>query len=402
MARSRRRLWAWTAGLLAAGAVGAGAWAARAPLGEAAAWVATRTREAAEAVDGWATRLRAVAATVPEAEIEERTDLPASYSTLIVIGTSPGDSAFALVAASPEGEPTFTLLPATMLGVVPGYGEFTLGEALAFEGPELAALTVTNELGVRIDEVLPLAPGELAALLPAAVPVDLPVGLFDAADGGLVQVLGSGPQRLAPGLVEMLLVTAGAGDPFDWLQRQAAAWRGILATIAADPQVADRLALALPAGASEAADLLLTAATAEDLLLGAVPLEAVATIGGTALVLTAGAATEFVPARFGHLLLRPGDRPRAEVLNGNGRIGATRLVAEALVHHGFRVVRTDNADRFDYAATVVVAQGAGAQAAAREAAGIVGAPVVYLEEAAPSLVVEVSIIVGQDIPAGEA
>lgn len=353
-------------------------------------------------VRDWATRLRAVAATVPEAEIEERSDLPASHSTLIAIGTGPGDSAFALVAASPEGGPTLTVLPATMLGVVPGYGEFTLGEALAFEGPELAALTVTNELGVRIDEVLPLTPGELAAALPASVAVDLPVALFDAADGGLVQVLGSGPQQLAPGLVEMLLVTAGAGDPFDWLQRQGAAWRGVLAAVTADPEVADRLAAALPAGASEAADLLLAAATAEDLLLGAVPLEAVETVGGSALALAVGAATEFVPARLGHLLLRPGDRPRVEVLNGNGRIGATRLVAEALVRRGFRVVRTDNADRFDYAATVVVAQGLEAQAAAREAAGIVGAPAVYLEEAAPSLVVEVSIIVGLDIPAGEA
>ena len=109
-----------------------------------------------------------------------------------------------------------------------------------------------------------------------------------------------------------------------------------------------------------------------------------------------------MPARLGHLLLRAGERPRVEVLNGNGRIGATRVVAEAVVRRGFRVVRTDNADRFDYATTLVIAQGEEAQEAAREVAGIVGAPAVYLEEAAPSLVVEVSIIVGLDIPAGEA
>ena len=91
-----------------------------------------------------------------------------------------------------------------------------------------------------------------------------------------------------------------------------------------------------------------------------------------------------------------------EVLNGNGRIGATRVVAEALVRRGFRVVRTDNADRFDYTATLVIAQGEAARGAAQEVAGIVGAAVVYLEEAAPSLVIDVSIIVGLDIPAGEA
>ncbi len=55
------------------------------------------------------------------------------------------------------------------------------------------------------------------------------------------------------------------------------------------------------------------------------------------------------------MLLRAGERPRVEVLNGNGRIGATRVVAEAVVRRGFRVVRTDNADRFDYATTLVIA-----------------------------------------------
>jgi hypothetical protein len=207
---------------------------------------------------------------------------------------------------------------------------------------------------------------------------------------------------LAPAAVEMLLVTAGSGDPFEWMQRQGAAWRGILAAVIADPEVADRLAAFSSAGSSVAADLIVTVATADGLLLGAPPVEAVSTAGGEALALSAGAAAEFVPSRLGHLLLMAGDRPRVEVLNGNGRIGATRVVAEAVVRQGFRVVRTDNADRFDYAATLVIAQGEEAQQAAREVAGILGVAAVYLEEAAPSLVVEVSIIVGQDIPAGEA
>jgi len=389
-------------GLLLTAVLAAGGWAARDRLDEAGGWASARGQEAAGAIEGWATRLREVAAAVPEAEIEERTDLTGSRSALIVLGRGPGDSAFALLAVSPEGSPTLTLLPSTLLGVVPGYGEFTLAEALAFEGPELAALTVTNELGVRIDQVLPLPPGALAAALPGAVALDLPVPLFAVEDGGLVQVLGPGPQQLAPSDVEMLLVDAGAGDPFEWLQRQAAAWRGILAVVAADPALADRIAAPVVSGEAAVADLLLAAATAEDLLLGALPVERVTTVTGEALALSAGTATEFVPARLGHLLLRAGERPRVEVLNGNGRIGATRVVAEAVVRRGFWVVRTDNADRFDYAVTLVIAQGEEAQEAAREVAGIVGAEVVYLEEAAPSLVVEVSIIVGLDIPAGEA
>jgi hypothetical protein len=383
------------AALLVLGALTAGGWVGRAWLGEAVARASSRVEE-------WATRLQDIAASVPQAEIEERTGLTGSHSALIVLGEGPGDCAFALLALSPEGVPSLTLLPSTLLGVVPGYGEFTLAEALAFEGPELAALTVVNELGVRLDEVVALGTGDLAAALPAAMTVDLPVPLLTAEDGGLRQVLGAGVQPLAPAAVEMLLVTPGSGDAFEWMQRQGAAWRGILAAVAADPEVADHLAAFSSAGNSVAADLMVTAATADGLLLGAPPVEAVATVGGEALALSAGTAAEFVASRLGHLLLMAGDRPRVEVLNGNGRIGATRVVAEAVVRQGFRVVRTDNADRFDYATTLVVAQGEDAQQAAREVAGILGVPTVYLEEAAPSLVVEVSIIVGQDIPAGEA
>ena len=401
MPRPERRRWWWAGAALLLAALAAAAWAGRGPLGEAAGWVSARAQDGAAAVAGWASRLRDVAATVPEAEIEERTGVTGSRSVLIVLGSGPGDCAFALVAVAPDAPPTLTLLPSSLLGVVPGYGEFTLAEALAFEGPDLAGLTVANELGVRLDEVLSLPAGDLAKALPALVAVDLPVPLYVPAGEGPAQALAAGPQQVPAATVELLLVTAGEGSPFEWLQRQGAAWRGVLAAVVADPGVADRLAAPRPPG-SGLADLLLAAATADDLLLGALPVESVTTLGGDALAPSAEAATEFVPARLGHLLLRAGERPRVEVLNGNGRIGATRVVAEAVVRRGFRVVRTDNADRFDYASTLVIAQGEEAQGAAREVAGIVGVPTVYLEEAAPSLVVEVSIIVGLDIPAGEA
>ena len=392
---SRSRWW-WVAGPLLTAGLATGGWRG-APDGAGWAPPGCRTRGA---VEGWATRLREVAAAVPEAEIEERTDLTGSRCALVVLGRGPGDSAFALLALSPEGLPTLTLLPPTLLGVVPGYGEFTLAEALVFEGPELAALTIANELGLRIDQVLALPPGALAAALPGAVTLDLPVPLFAAEDGGLVQVLGPGSSSSPRPLSRCCWSPPGPGDPFEWLQRQGAAWRGILAVVAADPAVADRIA-ASPSGGDGGGRPATGGGDRRGPAAGGIPGGA-GHRTGEALALSAGAATEFVPARLGHLLLMAGERPRVEVLNGNGRIGATRVVAEAVVRRGFRVVRTDNADRFDYAATLVVAQGEEAQEAAREVAGIVGAAAVYLEEAAPSLVVEVSIIVGLDIPAGEA
>jgi hypothetical protein len=386
--------------VVAALVLGTAGWLGRAALSTASVWVGERVREGTARVEGWATKLRRLSATVPSREAEARTGPSGSLSALVVVGSGPGDCAFALLAQSPEGEDTVTLLPQDLLGVVPGYGEFTLAEALAFEGPNLAALTVVNVLGVRLDWVLALAPGDLALALPASVPVDLPVPLFVERDGRTVNVLASGAQQVPPASVESLLVTEGVGDDFEWLQRQGAAWRGILATVAADPAVADRLAAFSPAGTGEVGGLLTALATADDLVVGSPPVEPAA--AGGALVLSPEAATVFVPQRLGHLLLRTGDRPRVEVLNGNGRIGATRVVAEALVRRGFLLVRTDNADRFDYRTTVVIAEGSEAVPAAQEAAGVIGAGSVYVEEAAPSQVVDVSIIVGLDIPAGEA
>ncbi len=47
-------------------------------------------------------------------------------------------------------------------------------------------------------------------------------------------------------------------------------------------------------------------------------------------------------------------RVTVEILNGSGNAGAAGRVAEALRDGGFRVVRTDNADRQDYGTTLVV------------------------------------------------
>ncbi len=396
-----RRQWWWVA-LPAVLALAAAGWFARGPLGNAAAWVGAKAADGAMVVQGWATRLRDMAVALPDHPADEGSSATVSRSALLVLGGEPGRCAFALFSVSPEGAAVLTLLPQALLGVVPGYGEFTLAAALAFEDADLVALTVTNLLGVRIDRVLPVALGSLAAALPGEVAVDLPVPLFAESGDGMVEVLAAGPHSVDRYAVERLLIEVGVGDPFEWLQRQGAAWRGILGAVAADPAVADRLTSAIPAGGAEVAALLVAVATAGDPLVGSLPVEQVAAAGGEAFALSADAADGFIPARLGHLLLRPEERPRVEVLNGNGRIGATRLVAEAVVRRGFRVVRTDNADRFDYPSTLVVAQGQDAVEAAREVAGVVGAGSVYLEEASPSLVVDISIIVGLDIPAGEA
>ncbi len=360
--------------------------------------VRSRAGQVADTVAGWSTRLRDLAETVPAAATEERSLGDDSASLLMVVG-DPGAAAFALVSVGPNAAPAITVLPQDVLLAVPGFGEFRLGEAMVFAGADLAALAVTNQLGIRIDRVVPLAAGEFSAAVGDELPVTLAEPFFVDDGTTLSRVLPDGESQVAPSLLEELLVTRGAGDGFEWVARQGAVWRAVLAAVAADPARADHL---LGGGGPDAADLLVTVAGSPDAVVATLPVEP-ADDGGEsdALSLVADRITPFVAERLGHLLLRPGGRPRIEVLNGNGRIGSTYPVAAILVRHGFHVIRTDNADTFDYTDTLVVAQGAGGEAAAREIVVILGHGLLFLEVQAPSGVVDVSIIVGTDVPTGE-
>lgn len=355
-------------------------------------------RGGAQTVADWGTHLRDLAATLPQAEAEDRALVGESASMLIVVGEADA-AAFALVSSGPSGPPAITVVPQDLLVSVPGFGEYRLGDAMAFDGAELVALAVTNEFGVRIDHTVALTPGSFAAAFPSPISIDLAVPFFVDDGTAVVRQLPGGESVVDPTILEELLVTAGVGDPFEWIQRQGAVWRSVLAQVASQPGVAD--ALVGPSGAA-AADLLVTVAVADDAVVATLPVEG-ADDGGarSALVTVRDRIDGFVAERLGHLLLRPQGRPRIEILNGNGRIGSTRVVAAILIRHGFHLIRTDNADSFDYTDTLVIAQGEGSEATAREIVELLGHGLLFLEVQAPSGIVEASIIVGTDVPTGE-
>ncbi len=372
----------------------------------AAGWsadaAASGAGEVADVWTGWAGRLEAVAeesaGTVPVA-------LPApegSASVLVTVADAGGEGvAFALFAVGPGSPATVMLAPADLLAILPGYGDFRLAQAVQFEGPELAALTLTNLLGVRVDHVLGLGPGDLERALGGPAVLDLPTPLI-VAQGDEGQVLAASGRAERPAVVvEAVLTTPGVGDPLEWLERQGAVWEAVLAAAAAEPQVAGRLAALAESGAAEI-EAVLAAAAGAGASITAVPVGRVA-VGGEDVRYTLDADGEdFVAGRLGHLAVRDGPRPRVEVLNGNGRVGTTRVVAEQLVERGFRVVRTDNADRFDYELTQVVAQGRVNRVAAQAVLDMIGSGELLLELRNPSGLIDISIIVGQDVPAGES
>ncbi|MFQ5947662.1 MAG: LytR C-terminal domain-containing protein [Acidimicrobiia bacterium] len=351
----------------------------------------------------WATRLQRLAEEVPERRVESGPTAARSESLLLVVTDAAGKgSAFALLARSPEAETLLVLMPPRLLAVLPGFGEFAIEEAPGFEGPVLAELTVSNLLGIRMDGVLPLGPGELAGAVVEPMLVDLPMPVILDEGAGLERLLDAGEALRDPVTVEVLLTAQGSDNQFEWLQRQGAVWLAIISRIADDPELADRMAAYSTAAPEAVADLL--TAAAEEVELGVtvlsvtrLPVEA----GTEAFRLSFQEASSFVEQRLAHLLLREGERPRVEVLNGNGQVGTTRVVSETLIRQGFRLIKTDNADRFTYEETQVIAQGRDAQAAAREALEVLGRGALLLEVGAPSGVVDVSIIVGRDIPAGE-
>jgi len=177
------------------------------------------------------------------------------------------------------------------------------------------------------------------------------------------RILGAGTTEVTTDFVETLLVTAGAGDSFEWIQRQGSAWRSILDAVAESPGIADRIMALGGIDAALAADLLVTVAADPEAFLATIPVSsAESSTGEEALVPAGDQADDFLRQRLGHLLLRPGGRPRLEVLNGNGRIGTTADISAILIGNGFHLVRTDNADDFDYEETLVVAQGNHAEA----------------------------------------
>jgi hypothetical protein len=362
-------------------------------------WVRSTAAGATDQVVRWGTRLRDTAATLPAAEVEARTVTGESASALIVVGDGERDSAFALLSVGTGSPPTMVILPQSLLVSVPGYGEFRLVDALSFEGPDLAALAVTNQFGVRIDRVASVPAGTLSAVIDGPLTVDLAAPVF-VDDGGSVQrLVDSGMSEVDPQTLERLLVDQGESDPFEWLQRQASVWRVVLGAVAAKPMVADRLLT--DAGGQPAADLLVTIAGSAESILATIPVERAQSGSPDTVAPVSDRIDGFVAERLGHLLIRPGGRPRIEILNGNGRVGATAGVAAVLVRLGFRVVRTDNADRFDYPQTLVIGQGQANESAAREVAAALGRGSLQLEVRAPSSLVDVSIIVGDDIPPQE-
>lgn len=104
----------------------------------------------------------------------------------------------------------------------------------------------------------------------------------------------------------------------------------------------------------------------------------------------------FVSTAFGEGL---GETVPVIVVNGNGEPGVGESVAAKIVPAGFRVVLSQNADRFDHQTTAVIASGDEHVGAARRAQEALGVGEVQVTRV-PSGLADVTIVVGKDYGRG--
>ncbi len=325
-----------------------------------------------------------------------------SGSSLLVILTDENGSAtsLALIVAHPDDVSRLVLFPPSLLTTLPGFGDNEIANVTRFAGVELAETTVANLLGIRIDASVGMEAGAFATSVGSPLPVELSTALLVPSGDVSVVAAAEGTAERDAEMLATLLTTQGEGDQLAWLDRQGSVWRAVM-EVAADDAVVRRLTAGAVGDLPAAVRVMTAAARDPGLVITAVPASRIERTGGDTerYSLSGEVAAAFVEDRFPYLQLRSEPRPRVEVLNGNGRIGTTAPIAAVLVDAGYRIVRTDNADRDDYETTQVIAQGREHQQDALDVQDILGRGEVLLEVRQPSGVVDLTIIVGRDIPA---
>jgi hypothetical protein len=304
---------------------------------------------------------------------------------LIVVAGEDGRAVgLALFASDGLDDHRLLVAPRDLTMQLPGYGEGSVGDALAIEDANLVRLALVNELGLRVDEVITIAPGEVSALLGEAVRIDLPNPfIINTAEGDVVSA-SSGSDVFVPETAETLLVTQGADTPLDWLVRQRAVWEAIARQTSEAPGQAAAVVPALEP----------IAGALGEAVVSVMPVDRVGV--GISELYVVSRDSELLNDRIAYLRLSDVRRPRVEILNATTLPGVTRPLAEDLIESGFRIIKTDNAEERFRPDTLIIAQGVANQRAALDAQATLGGGEVVVQSTG-SGVVDVSIIVGRDI-----
>ncbi|MGI8874633.1 MAG: LCP family protein [Egibacteraceae bacterium] len=349
--------------------------------------------------------------------------------TLLLV-RQPGDgepvSGATLLAAGPDDDQALIVfLPVGTLVELPGFGLDRLGLAGRYGGPGLVQAAVENTLGIAVDHVAAVSEEGLGALLGrfGGLELDIPQRLTTRQSDGTATVrFEAGSQRLdGERLAEYWSFTEPGEDEFASFARQQQVLRRLLEA-ATDPQVREALVdgagvldtTAEPAWIAELVARLSGAEVDEGARFTLLPVEAFGGQGqnGSATfrvreddtrALVADALAASVPAGAGAEVVR------VQVLNGVGAPGVGQEVDARLGGESpggddfagsFRIVRTDNADSFDYRLTriVIYDERPHSHAAAERVRQVLGVGTIQVSRQ-PQSVVDLTIVVGADFAA---
>lgn len=283
--------------------------------------------------------------------------------TLLLQIPAPAGAALAsvlLVTDAEAGAGAVVLVPTRMLSQVPGFGSAVFGEALELggdDGPQLAKDTLTNQLGVIVDESWVVTASALGSLVDAVggvnVAVDVDVDLPGDATSSDV-ALRQGQQNLG-GTEAAAFATYGViGQPeLGRLNRLQLVLAGVLEKLAQAPVQTT----IIPGPVADALRLLATARAAQQLSYKVVPVADVDSgsdqettrIDPAPLAeLVASVLAGSVPANE----FRPDNR--VVVFNGVGNPAVGQSVTRRLNAAGFVIEKTSNADNFNYSQSQVL------------------------------------------------
>ncbi len=293
-----------------------------------------------------------------------------TQSTLLVQLSLPSEGAAssALIAVDAEaGTASMTLVPSRLITQMPGYGDGVFGSALHLGGPQLAADTIGNQLGVLVDGTWTLTPQGLAALVdglaPVSIEVDAEIGPVKSGDGA--PVLSAGVQPLDGAAASGYALYQGAEETdLDRTARLQLVLDGVLDAL---PKEAAQITPKLPP--APASKTTLEPARLAETLRAVAEIKAAGKLTETLLpVVDIDTGAEQKTYRLDTKGLEPilttdlaGSVPpnpyrpsnRVVVRNGVGTVGIGQGVTHKLNAGGFVVVQSGNADSFGYAATVV-------------------------------------------------
>ncbi len=323
-------------------------------------------------------------------------------AALLVVQVAP-DATLAgvtLLASGDAGGGGVLLVPPRLVVNPTGTAPTTLSDVFATGGADGVVAAVRRSFRIGIASVVSLDDARWAALVQGVgvISLDNTDDLEGtAADGVTAVAFSAGPLELEPeGVGPYLRLGVEGEDLQAGLYRKQLFWQAWMAAMAAQPGSGD----ALPGEANAGIGLMLRKLAGPAIDVRTVPgaVEASATTAGAEDFVAdeaelARTLADIVPFPAEGV---PGDRIRIRLLNGSGDQGAALGTAATLVPAGGEITFFGNADRFDYARTVVRYHDPAHEADAVALAAVLGTDQVVLEvkEQEP---VDVTIVMGQDL-----